>query len=37
MIESNYSKHISEHSDDLSRRALLQDAPAADNVIAIRV
>ena len=37
MIESNYSKHIGEHSDDLCRRALLQDAPAADNVIAIRV
>jgi integrase len=33
MIESNYSRHIAEHSDELSRRALLQDAPAADNVV----
>jgi hypothetical protein len=35
MIESNYSRHISQHSDELSRRALLQDAPAAGNVIAL--
>jgi len=26
---------VSEHSDDLSRRALLQAAPIADNVILI--
>jgi hypothetical protein len=35
MIESHYSRHISAHSDELSRRALLQDAPLAGNVIAI--
>jgi integrase len=35
MIESNYSRHIAAHSDELSRRALLQDAPAAGNVIAL--
>jgi integrase len=35
-IESNYSKFISEHSDDLSRRALLHDEPPiADNVVAL--
>jgi hypothetical protein len=34
-IEAHYSRHIGEHSDELSRRALLQDAPAADNVIAL--
>jgi integrase len=33
MIESNYSRHIAEHSDELSRRALLQDAPPAGNVV----
>jgi integrase len=36
-IEAHYSRHISAHSDDLSRRALLADAPmAADNVIALK-
>jgi integrase len=34
-IEAHYSRHISEHSDDLSRRALLQDEPAAGNVVSI--
>ena len=36
-IEAHYSKYISEHSDLLSRRALLQlgPAPAATNVIEI--
>jgi hypothetical protein len=34
-IEAHYSRHIGEHSDELSRRALLQDAPAAGNVIPI--
>jgi integrase len=33
MIEKHYSRHIGEHSDDLSRRALLQDEAVADNVI----
>jgi hypothetical protein len=35
-IESNYSKYISEHSDEISRRALLHDdepPPVVDNVI----
>jgi hypothetical protein len=35
MIEKHYPKHIAEHSDELSRRALLQDEPPADSVIAI--
>jgi hypothetical protein len=35
MIEANYSRHIAEHSDELSRRALLQDEPAAGNVVAL--
>jgi integrase len=35
MIESNYSRHIAEHSDELSRRALLQDEPPAGNVVPI--
>ena len=35
-IEAHYSKYISDHSDQLSRKALLQlDAPAATNVIEI--
>jgi hypothetical protein len=34
-IEAHYSRHIGEHSDELSRRALLQDAPIAGNVIPI--
>ncbi|MCK1314971.1 site-specific integrase [Bradyrhizobium sp. 23] len=36
MIERTYSKHITEFSDDLSRRALLQHEPAtADNVVSL--
>jgi len=39
MIERTYSKHIVEHSDDISRRALLQheerQTVVADNVIAL--
>jgi hypothetical protein len=35
-IEAHYSKYISDHSDQLSRRALLQlGAPAAANVVNI--
>jgi hypothetical protein len=35
-IERHYSKYITEHSDQLSRRALLQlDAPSGDNVVAL--
>jgi integrase len=35
-IERHYSKFITEHSDQLSRRALLQlDAPTGDNVVAM--
>ncbi len=36
MIEKHYSKYITEHSDDISRRALLQDEPpGGDNVVAL--
>ena len=39
MIEKTYSKYITEHSDDISRRALLQheelQAALADNVVAL--
>jgi len=38
MIEKNYSKYITEHSDEISRKALLQHdepAPVADNVVAL--
>jgi integrase len=36
MIEKHYSKYIVEHSDDISRRALLQDEPpSGDNVVAL--
>ena len=36
MIEKHYSKYITEHSDDISRPALLQhEPPAADNVVAL--
>lgn len=36
MIERTYSKYITEHSDDISRKALLQDGPlSGDNVIAL--
>jgi hypothetical protein len=35
MIEKTYSKHITEHSDDISRKALLQhEPPSGDNVVA---
>jgi integrase len=38
MIEQNYSRHISDHSDTIARRALLDlDAPAAANVIPLSV
>jgi len=36
MIERTYSKYITEHSDDISRRALLQhEPPSSDNVVAL--
>jgi integrase len=36
MIERTYSRHINEHGDELSRRALLQHDPqAADNVVVL--
>ena len=36
MIEKHYSKFITEHSDDVSRHALLHhEPPAADNVVAL--
>jgi integrase len=37
MIEKNYSKYITEHSDDISRKALLQheEPQIADNVVAL--
>jgi integrase len=36
MIEKTYSKYITEHSDDISRKALLQhELPDADNVVAL--
>jgi hypothetical protein len=35
MIEKHYSKHIAEHADAVSRRAMLQDEPLGDNVVAI--
>jgi integrase len=36
MIEKNYSKYITEHSDEISRKALLQDEPpSGDNVVAL--
>ena len=38
MIEAHYSKFITEHSDDISRHALLQHAPpSGDNVVAMMV
>jgi integrase len=33
MIEKTYSRHITEHSDDISRKALLHHEPAGDNVV----
>ena len=36
MIEKHYSRYITEHSDDVSRHALLQPASSvADNVVAL--
>jgi hypothetical protein len=37
MIERTYSRYITEHSDDISRAALLQHEPplAGDNVVAL--
>ena len=36
MIERTYSKYITEHSDDVSRKALLQHEPQiGSNVVAI--
>jgi hypothetical protein len=39
MIEKHYSRYIVEHSDDISRKALLQheelQAALADNVVAL--
>lgn len=36
MIERTYSKYITEHGDDISRKALLQNEPAtSDNVVAL--
>ena len=36
MIEKHYSKYITEHSDDISRHALLHhEPPVADNVVAL--
>ncbi|MET3334609.1 hypothetical protein ABIF61_003133 [Bradyrhizobium japonicum] len=36
MIERNYSKFITEHSDDISRRALLQhEPPSGENIVAL--
>jgi integrase len=36
MIEKTYSKHITEVSDDISRRALLQhEPPSGENIIAL--
>jgi integrase len=38
MIEKHYSKYIVEHSDDISRRALLQHEPlSGDNVVALAI
>ena len=36
MIERHYSKYITEHSDDVSRKALLQhEPPSGDNVVVL--
>jgi integrase len=38
MIEKHYSKFVTEHSDDISRHALLQPAsPVGENVVALTV
>jgi integrase len=37
MIEKTYARHITEHSDDISRKALLHhEEPIADNVVAMK-
>jgi hypothetical protein len=36
MIERTYSKYITEHSDDIFRKARLQDEPpSGDNIVAL--
>ena len=36
MIEQYYSRHIVEHSDEISRQALLHhELPSGDNIIAL--
>jgi hypothetical protein len=36
MIERNYSRYITEYSDDISRKALLQhEPPSGDNVVTL--
>ena len=36
MIEKHYCRYIAEHSDDISRRALLQhEPPSGENVVAL--
>jgi integrase len=36
MVEKHYAKYITEHSDDISRHALLHhEPPGADNVVAL--
>jgi integrase len=36
MIEKTYSKYITEHSDDISRKALLQhEPPSGDNIVTL--
>jgi len=34
-VETTYSKYITDHSDDISRAALLHHEPIADNVVAL--
>jgi hypothetical protein len=36
MIEKTYARHITEYSDDISRKALLQhEPPSGDNIVAL--
>ena len=36
MIEKHYSKYITEHTDEISRRALLQHEPTiGDNIVVL--
>jgi hypothetical protein len=36
MIEKTYARHITEVSDDISRKALLQhEPPSGDNIVAL--